>query len=192
MTSPQWDHSPEQPYGQQPEQPYGQPEQPYGEQPPPPPQPNLPVPVSGELIPASQYQQAPYYQQQPILMTIGDISITQNQVIIPTGRYPLRGTTWTMQDSSQPQSKISTAGIILAIVSVVALCGCGLLLWPLLLVAPFGLLFLLMKEHSQSGFISVTVTGQGLFHAVQFPPGPQSAAYVTNQVNQARSLAAVG
>lgn len=110
----------------------------------------------------------------PVLLTIGDISITSSSVIVPSGQYPLRGTTWTVQDSTQVTEHIPAYAIVLVVLFV----------WFCLL----GLLFLLIKERRYSGFVSVTVTGPGLFHATQFGPG--AAAWVTHQVNQARALTA--
>ena len=38
---------------------------------------------------------------EPVLLSVGDISVTPSHVIVPQGRYPLHGTTWTVQDSTQ-------------------------------------------------------------------------------------------
>jgi hypothetical protein len=113
---------------------------------------------------------------EPILVNIGDIGVTQTSVVLPQGRYPLRGTMWTVQDSTVVTEGIPPVAIILTIVFV----------WFCLI----GLLFLLMKEKKYSGFVSVTVTGDGLYHTVQFPPGPQTAGWAAHMVGQARSLAA--
>jgi hypothetical protein len=138
---------------------------------------NLPTPISGPVLPpGGGYGMPMPYDNDPVIMTIGDIGVTRTQVIVPTGRYPLRGTTWTVQDSTQVSESIPAYAIVLVVLFV----------WFCLL----GLLFLLIKEKRYSGFVSVTVTGPNLFHAVQFPPGPQPVAMVTHQVNQARALAA--
>jgi len=110
------------------------------------------------------------------LLTIGDISVTQTQVIVPQGTFPLRGTTWTLQDSTQVTEAIPAYAIVLAILFFV--------------VCLLGLLFLLIKEKRYSGFVTVTVTGDRLFHSVQFPPGPATVGWLTHQVGQARALAA--
>jgi hypothetical protein len=112
----------------------------------------------------------------PILLSIGDIGVTQTSVIVPQGRFPLRGTMWTVQDSTLVTEGIPPVAIVLTIIFV----------WFCLI----GLLFLLMKEKKYRGFISVTVTGEGLHHAVQFPPGPQAGGWVAYQVGQARAIAA--
>jgi hypothetical protein len=130
----------------------------------------VPAPTSGGLMPTSGYGGA-----EAPLVTIGDITVTQNWVQVPTGRFPLRGTNWTVQDSTQVTEAIPTWAIVLAIVFA--------------LMCLLGLLFLLVKEKKYSGFISVTVVGEGLYHSVQLPPGPVTAAWATHQVNQARALA---
>jgi hypothetical protein len=102
--------------------------------------------------------------------------ITPGYVNVPQGRYPIRGTTWTVQDSTQVTEAIPTYAIVLAIIFA--------------LFCLIGLLFLLIKEKRYSGFIWVTVVGDGLHHSVQFGPGPEMAGWVTHQVNQARAIAA--
>ena len=105
------------------------------------------------------------------------MTITQNTVILPQGRFPLRGSTWTVQDSTNVTQSIPAYAIVLAI--------------RLAVFCLLGLLFLLIKETRYSGFISVTVVGEGFYHSVQLPPGPQMAGWVAHQVGQARALAAM-
>jgi hypothetical protein len=118
----------------------------------------------------------PLYADEPPLVTIGDITVTRTSIVVPQGRYRLRGTTWTVQDSTQITESIPAFAVVLAIIFAV--------------FCLLGLLFLLIKEKKVSGFISVTVVGDGLYHSVQFPPGSQNAGWIANQVNQARALAA--
>jgi hypothetical protein len=113
---------------------------------------------------------------EPILLAIGDIMLTENTVILPQGQYPLRGTVWTVQDSTVMTEGIPTVGIVLAII----------FFWFCLL----GLLFLLMKEKKYGGFVTITVTGPGVFHTQQFPAGPTTAAWAADVVGRARALAA--
>jgi hypothetical protein len=129
----------------------------------------------GGLPPTAPY---PYLPEtiEPPLLTIGDITVTRTAVIVPQGRYPLRGTTWTVQDSTLVSESIPAYAIVLAIIFAV--------------FCLLGLLFLLIKERRYSGFITVTVVGAQFYHTVQFPPGPQIAGWVTAQVNSARALAA--
>jgi hypothetical protein len=131
------------------------------------------VPASGVPVPISGY---PAQSEAP-LVTIGDMTVTKNWVIVPHGRYPLRGTMWTVQDSTQVTEGIPTWAIVCTIVFTILFCL-------------FGLLFLLAKEKRYSGFVQVSVTGQGLYHSVQLPAGPMSGAFAASQVNQARALAA--
>lgn len=53
-----------------------------------------------------------------------------------------------------------------------------------------GLLFLLMKEKRYSGFVSITVTGNGLYHTVQFPASQQTGAWAADMVGRARGITA--
>ncbi len=105
------------------------------------------------------------------------MTITQNTVVVPHGRFPLRGTTWTVQDSSNVTQSIPAYAIVLTILFAI--------------FCLLGLLFLLIKETRYSGFISVTVIGDGFYHTVQLPPGPQMSGWVAHQVGQARALAAM-
>jgi len=113
---------------------------------------------------------------EPVLVTIGDIRVTQTSVIVPQGTYPLRGTTWTVQDSSHATQERPTYAIVLAIVFAV--------------FCLIGLLFLFIKQTRYHGFIAVTVVGAGLYHSVSIEPGPAMAAWVEQQVSHARGLAA--
>lgn len=107
-------------------------------------------------------------------MTIGDIAVSQHWVMTPSGTFPIRGSVWTVMDTSQYQERIHPLGIVLAILFV----------WFCLV----GLLFLLMKERTTSGYTQVTVQGNGFYHSTMIPAG--RAQIVTQQVNYARTLAA--
>lgn len=113
---------------------------------------------------------------EPVLLSIGDISVTPTHVIVPQGRYPLHGTTWTVQDSTQVTEGIPPVAIVLTIIFV----------WFCLI----GLLFLLMKEKKYGGFVSITVTGMGLYHTVQFPAAQQTGAWAADMVGRARAITA--
>jgi hypothetical protein len=112
----------------------------------------------------------------PVLLSIGDITVTQTHIYVPQGRYPLHGTTWTVQDSTQVTEGIPPVAIILTIVFV----------WFCLI----GLLFLLMKEKRYTGFVSITVTGMGLYHSVQFPSAQHTGAWAADMVGRARAITA--
>lgn len=128
-------------------------------------EPTLPLPLPA-LVPVT-----------PGYLTIGDITVTETEVIVPYGRFPLSGTTWIVQDSTQVTEAIPTHAIVLAIVFSVLLCL-------------LGLLFLLMKEQRYIGFVAVTVSGPGLYHTTYFPAGPNTAPWIHYQVNTARAMAA--
>ena len=137
---------------------------------------DLPLPIGPG--PASPYHTSvPAQFDDAPLVSIGDITVSRNSIIVPQGRFPLRGTTWTVQDSIQVTESIPVWAIIMTVLFV----------WFCLI----GLLFLLAKEKRYSGFVAVTVVGDGLYHSVQFPAGPTVAGWVTTRVNQARSLASV-
>lgn len=114
----------------------------------------------------------------PPVLTIGDIAITRTEVILPQGRFPLRGTTWTVQDSTHVESVIPAYAFVLMIIFIIFFCL-------------LGLLFLLIQEKRYSGFVAVAVTGPGFYHSVQLPAGPNIATWANYQVNQARALAAM-
>ncbi|MBW8481734.1 hypothetical protein [Actinomadura parmotrematis] len=115
--------------------------------------------------------------QEPVLLQIGDTGVTRSHVLLPHGRYPLRGSMWNVQDSTQVSEGIPAVAIVLTILFV----------WFCLL----GLLFLLMKERRYSGFVSISVTGDGFHHSMQFPGGPQTSAWAAGVVAQARGMAAM-
>ncbi|MFC4561308.1 hypothetical protein ACFO4E_05505 [Nocardiopsis mangrovi] len=168
-------HYPQQP-GPGEEHPYGPGADPYA-------QPG--TPGYGELAPYGQTPQTGGWQAmpapaggQPPLATIGDITITQTEVITPAGRFPIRGSTWTVTDMTTVSEGIPAYAVVIAI----------LFFWFCLL----GLLFLLIKERRVSGHVQVTVQGNGVFHSTMIPAhGPATAHQVMQQVNYARSLAAM-
>ncbi|GAA1104969.1 hypothetical protein [Nocardiopsis composta] len=159
------------PYRQHPgTDPYGRPV--YG----PPPQ------SSGEVVPvqAGGYEapMAPVPAGGPTLTTIGDIAVTQTEVITPAGRFPIKGSVWTVTDMSRVEKTTPVWAIIVAIL---------VFWWTCLL----GLLFLLVKEERVTGHIQVTVQGGGTYHSTMVPAlGRATGAHVAQQVNYARSLAA--
>jgi hypothetical protein len=111
----------------------------------------------------------------PVLLSIGDISVTQTQVYVPQGQFPVHGTTWAVQDSTQVSESIPPVAIVLTILFV----------WLCLL----GLLFLLMKQKRYTGFVTITVTGVGLYHSVQFPSAQHTGAWAADMVSRARAIA---
>jgi hypothetical protein len=130
----------------------------------------------------SYWTPPPMYQHggdlDPVLFTIGDITVTQTSVIVPHGRYALRGTVWSVQNQSYVTQSTPAWATIIAIVGFFFVCV-------------FSLFFLLAKESQIHGFISVTVRGQdGLYHTTQIPAAnPMTASWVQQQINQAQALA---
>lgn len=114
---------------------------------------------------------------EPILISLGDISVTQHSVITPNGTYPLAGTNWMVQDNSIATRHIPTWAIVVTVITV----------WFFLL----GLLFLLVHETRVQGYVQVIVQGPGLYHATQVPAvGPQTAYELNHRVHYVRQLVA--
>ncbi|MBE2998430.1 hypothetical protein IDM40_06880 [Nocardiopsis sp. HNM0947] len=112
----------------------------------------------------------------PQLLTLGDISVSQHMVVTPAGRFPLRGSVWTVTDMSRTERTTPAWAIVVAILTF---------LWTCLL----GLLFLLAKETRTTGHIQVTVQREGHFHATVVPANsPMDAQRIHQQVNYVRSL----
>jgi hypothetical protein len=112
----------------------------------------------------------------PVLVTIGDIACTGEEVITPSGRAPIAGTTWTFTDMSRTDRTIPAWAIVLTVLFV----------WFCFL----GLLFLLVKEERTTGWAQVTVQGRGLMHVTQVPVNtPMVVMDLNSRVNYARSLA---
>jgi len=114
---------------------------------------------------------------QPFGLTIGDIGITNDTVVTPNGAAPLRGSQWIVMDQSTTTQKIPTYAIVLAIIFAV--------------FCLLGLLFLLMKEDVTTGYVSVTVRSNDLFHTCQIPVNNSYEVHnIRALVSQAQSLAA--
>ncbi|MCX4982985.1 hypothetical protein OG259_16390 [Streptomyces sp. NBC_00250] len=122
-------------------------------------------------------QQPPVPQQHggaPVL-SLGDITVVGDQIITPAGAMPLKGAVWNATDMSRTEEKMPTVAIVLAIVFFI--------------FCLLGLLFLLMKEKTTTGFIQVTVTSGGRHHSTMIPArGPDTFNWVMGQLNYARSL----
>ncbi|ASU83031.1 hypothetical protein CDO52_09750 [Nocardiopsis gilva YIM 90087] len=112
------------------------------------------------------------------LTTIGDITVTRTEVITPSGRFPIKGSMWNVNDMTQQHETIPPVAIVLAILFFV--------------FCLLGLLFLLMKERRITGSIQVTVQGHGIVHSTLIPArDPSTMMQVVQHVNYARSLAAM-
>lgn len=112
----------------------------------------------------------------PVLVTIGDIACTQDEVITPSGRAPIAGTTWTFTDMTRTDRTIPAWAIVLAVL--------------FFLFCLLGLLFLLVKEERTTGSVQITVSAPGLLHVTQIPVAAPAAVMDFNaRVNYARNLA---
>jgi hypothetical protein len=112
-----------------------------------------------------------------VIITMGDIHVTQTHVVLPHGRYPLKDTMWHVNDHVYPSQATPDWAVIAALVGFVFVCV-------------FSLFFLLAKETRLHGHVEVVVTGPGgLHHVTRFPAAPHTAAWVHQQVNHARALA---
>ncbi|MEV0412029.1 hypothetical protein AB0I68_14815 [Streptomyces sp. NPDC050448] len=108
-------------------------------------------------------------------LALGDITIAGDQIITPSGPMPLKGAMWNATDFSRTETKIPTHAVVLAIV--------------FFLFCLLGLLFLLMKEKTTTGYIQVTVTSGGRHHSTMIPAVDAGTfPWVMNQLNYARSL----
>lgn len=111
------------------------------------------------------------------VVTIGDIGVSHRSVFTPAGTFPLKGTSWVAMDMTRVEKKIPVWAIVLAVIFAF-LCLIGLLL-------------LLVKEEITTGYVQVTVTGEGLHHATMIPArDPGAFQRISQQVNWARSAAA--
>ncbi|WP_327234864.1 hypothetical protein OG349_13615 [Streptomyces sp. NBC_01317] len=112
------------------------------------------------------------------LVTIGDITVIGDSIVTPSGTLPLRGAVWNATDLSRTEEKIPAHAIVLAIV--------------FFLLCLVGLLFLLMKERTTTGFIQVTVTSGGIHHSTMIPANnPHAFQAVMGQIAYARSISAM-
>ncbi|WP_329380366.1 hypothetical protein OG625_14770 [Streptomyces sp. NBC_01351] len=130
--------------------------------------------IGGEGLPAPAQPPAPA-PVGGVGMSIGDITIAGDQIITPSGPMPLKGAMWNATDFSRTEEKMPTHAIVLAIVFFV--------------FCLLGLLFLLMKEKTTTGYIQVTVTSGGRHHSTMIPAQDANTyPWVMSQVNLARSL----
>ena len=113
----------------------------------------------------------------PPLVSVGDIAVSQTQYATPAGTFPLARTQWMVQENVQTTQGIPTYAIVLAILFFI--------------VCLLGLLFLLIKEERTSGYVQVSVQGQGAFHATQIPVSNRmQVGDIHQRVNHVRSLVA--
>jgi hypothetical protein len=113
----------------------------------------------------------------PFLLTIGDIGVTPHWVVTPNGNAPLAGSQWIAMDMSRTERTIPGWAIVLAIVFAI--------------FCLIGLLFLLVKEETTTGYVEVSVRSGDVYHRTQLPVSSQADVFHVRQlVGQAQSLAA--
>lgn len=159
---------------QPPQQPHGAAYQyPYPSRQPPGPQPGWAEPMDSAQAAAMAAAQA----SAPVMVTVGDIVCTQQEVITPSGRAPIGTVVWSFTDMSRTTRTIPTWAIV-----------CTVIFFFFCLL---GLLFLLAKEERTEGAAQIVVQGPGFLHQTQIPvhsvPQLQDLAA---RVNYARSLSA--
>jgi hypothetical protein len=114
---------------------------------------------------------------EPVLVAIGDISVTQTRVFTPSGSIPVGDARWTCTDMSVTTQEIPVWAIVCAVVFALA---CLL-----------GLLFLLVKEPRTRGTVQVTVQGTAFAHTTQIPvASPAQIADLGGRVSHARAVSA--
>lgn len=112
----------------------------------------------------------------PIILSIGDIGVTQHWVVTPNGTAALAGSQWIASDMTRTETKIPTWAIVLAIIFAFA--------------CLIGLLFLLAKEKVTTGHVEVSVRSGNLYHVTQIPVSTESqVAQVRGLVHRAQALA---
>lgn len=110
-------------------------------------------------------------------MTFGDIGVTAEWVITPSGTCHVRDANWMFADMSRTLQRTPAWAVVLCILFVIF---CFL-----------GLLFLLAKEERTEGFVQIVVQGPRLVHTVQLPVSSPAQIMDYNQrVNYARALSA--
>jgi hypothetical protein len=111
------------------------------------------------------------------VLTIGDIGVTYDTVVTPNGNAELAGSQWLLIDRTTTENKIPTWAIVLTIVFT--------------LLCLVGLLFLLVKETTVTGYVEVSVRSGNLVHMTQLPVRNQHDINNYRQlVSQAQTLAA--
>lgn len=119
----------------------------------------------------------PAQQQQPYVLTIGDIGVTPTLVVTPNGSGALAGSQWIITDMTRTDKKIPTWAIVMAIIFSLA--------------CLIGLFFLLVKETTTTGYVEVSVRTGGMYHKTQLPVSSDvQIAQLRQLVSQAQTLAA--
>ena len=95
----------------------------------------------------------------------------------PNGRWPLARTVWVVQNNTTTTEAIPTWAIVMAVL--------------FFLVCLLGLLFLLVKERRTTGWVTVSVQGEGTYHSTQVPvSAPEVVSDIESRVGYIRGLVA--
>lgn len=124
----------------------------------------------------SEITQYPLQTTPQYLVQIGDIGVTEHQVVTPYGSAPLAGSRWYIEDRTYLQPYTPTWAIVLAVVG-------------LFIVFVFSLLFLLVKEHRVAGYLDVTVRSGSFTGMTRLLAGTPEAAQLHQKVAYAHQLA---
>jgi hypothetical protein len=112
-----------------------------------------------------------------VLFAVGDIGVSRTFLYTPNGNAPMRGSQWWVSDMSRTEEKIPAWAIVMAILFAV--------------FCLLGLLFLLVKERTTTGYVEVRVTSGTLSHLSQIPVSdPSQVMQIRHLVGQAQSFAA--
>ncbi|WP_239165576.1 hypothetical protein [Catellatospora citrea] len=115
----------------------------------------------------------------PVLVQLGEVSVSSTTIHTPSGEIPLRGSQWAVSDQWHSQQRIPTWAVVCAVLGFFLLCF-------------LSLLFLLAKETRYSGTVQVIITNGPRQYVVRIPVTDQRVvAHIHAQVNYARSLAAL-
>ena len=115
------------------------------------------------------------YESAPYQLVIGDIGVTNAWIVTPYGSAPLRGSVWSVRETTFVVQRTPTYAIVLAVVFA--------------LFCLLGLLFLLIKETTVQGVVEVHVRSGGLNHMTQLPVWqPMQVQQINGWVEQARAL----
>jgi hypothetical protein len=113
---------------------------------------------------------------EPVLVRLGELTVTRSAVFTPVGPIPLRGSQWTVQDQWLADRKTPTWAIVLSIVGFFLVCA-------------LSLLFLLAKETRFYGTVDVAVSNGHLHYVARIPVSDQwQVHHIYSQVNYVRSL----
>lgn len=125
------------------------------------------------------------------MANLGDVQVYERVVVTPVGQWPMRGAQFLVAQQPQVVRRTTTAGIVLAVISVVLAlvtaiftCGGGLIFL-------LGLLFLLMKDEQLAGPAIVLIRSGGQMYQAQVPlVSPSQLPWLVNNVNYCQALAA--